>query len=199
MLHLAVLDVHQHRPSTCATCEMFFDNMHALCSLMKPTMFSLVIDRGYWPFDSRTLPSPQQVAAVSRDMMVVPVSLWRRLDGFDEALSPRLEDADLCLRARQQSGLEAVLITGLAAGVSLQPLLSRAEDTTNTYTSEQFNPLLVTPAVLSALHSFSSRWMEVQAEERRLRHITPARLSWVIHCGGSQGMEAATILQHLYK
>jgi hypothetical protein len=134
---------------------------------------------------------------VSRDLLLMSVPLWQELRGFDQVMSPVLESPDLCLRARQAG--HSVVVTGLAVGVSTHPLLSRAKDDTSAYTSEKFNPLHLSLPTKNALGAFSDRWIAQQAEERSRGYLTPAKLTWVIHCGGSQGMEAATILQHLYK
>lgn len=168
-----------------------------MCCLSMCSLHNAFAGRGYWPFDSRTVGGLKEATSVSPDMMLLSVSLWRELQGFDLDMSPVLESSDLCLRARQAG--HVVVSTGLAAGVATQPLLSRANDRSSAYTSEKFNPLHLSLATKNALHAFSDRWMESQAEERRKHYITPAKLTWVIHCGGSQGMEAATILQHLYK
>ena len=39
------------------------------------------------------------------------------------------------------------------------------------------------------------RWGQALASLVEARRLTQSRLTWVMHCGGSQGLEAAVILQ----
>lgn len=112
-------------------------------------------------------------------------------------MSPGFEDIDMCLRVRDM-GL-AVNVVGQAVGVTVKALHTYDDDETNDLTSSLFNPLYMRLSTLSAFQAFSKRWKEKRQIERSANFLTPAKLTWVIHCGGSQGLEAATILQTLYK
>jgi hypothetical protein len=151
--------------------------------------------RGYWPSDSRTL-SVSSATAVSRHLMSLSWKTFLSLDGFSPAMSPLMEDIDLCLRAAELN--YTIRITGQSTAISLESIMA-VKDTTNDYTSSIINPLALSHASLQALSTFSERWKDKQAEVRRKGYLTDAKLTWVIHCGGSQGLEAATILQTLYK
>ena len=158
--------------------------------------------RGYWATDKRTH-SHEQALAVSKDMMIFKKSiLLNKVVNsphglFDETMSPMFEDVDLCLRAKEQ-GL-VVNIAGEAVGTSTKALYMYDEDEISHLTSSLFNPLHMKLSVLQAFQAFSKRWKEKHQLERERNFLTPAKLTWVIHCGGSQGLEAATILQTLYK
>eukprot|EP00602_Paraphysomonas_sp_CaronLab_P000321 CAMPEP_0185031604 /NCGR_PEP_ID=MMETSP1103-20130426/19159_1 /TAXON_ID=36769 /ORGANISM="Paraphysomonas bandaiensis, Strain Caron Lab Isolate" /LENGTH=1396 /DNA_ID=CAMNT_0027567171 /DNA_START=153 /DNA_END=4340 /DNA_ORIENTATION=- len=152
--------------------------------------------RGYWPLDSRTRGGVKNATAVSRHLMSFSVDVWRTLGGFSESMSPMFEDSDLCLRAAD-IGLR-VAITGMSVGISLEPLFSRS-DSLSDYTSQIYSPLRLSGPATMAHNAFSGKWRESQEELRQASYLTPAKLTWVIHCGGSQGLEAATILQTLYK
>ena len=116
---------------------------------------------------------------------------------FDEIMSPMFEDVDLCLRAREL-GL-VVNIAGEAVGTSTKALYMYDDDEVSHLTSSLFNPLQMKLSMLQAFQAFSQAWKEKRQLERQKQFLTPAKLTWVIHCGGSQGLEAATILQTLYK
>jgi hypothetical protein len=51
----------------------------------------------------------------------------------------------------------------------------------------------------NAIETFSHTWRETRAMALSSNYLTSSRVTWVIHCGGSQGLEAATILQSLHK
>lgn len=116
---------------------------------------------------------------------------------FDESMSPVFEDVDLCLRARE-IGI-GVNIAGQAVGTSTKALYMYDDDEISHLTSSLFNPLHMKLSVLQAFQRFSDKWKVKHQIEREKQFLTPAKLTWVIHCGGSQGLEAATILQTLYK
>jgi hypothetical protein len=145
--------------------------------------------RGYWPNDERTL-SASPALSVSRDMMLIPTYLFVQLNGFDPLTSPRLEGSDFCLRAQAQAHVSS----GAAIGVSLLAHCTTV-DTTPDYTSK--SPLKLSKYELEALREYSLRWRELERQTKAANYLTSAKLTWVIHCGGSQGLEAATILQTL--
>jgi hypothetical protein len=146
--------------------------------------------RGYWPNDERTL-SASPALSVSRDMMLIPTSLFVRLNGFDPLTSPRLEGSDFCLRAQAQAH-----VTTISSGAAIGVLLL-AHCTTPDYTSKLLSPLKMSKYELEALREYSLRWREVERQTKAANSLTSAKLTWVIHCDGSQGLEAATILQTL--
>jgi hypothetical protein len=152
--------------------------------------------RGYWPNDERTLSSSPSLS-VSRDMMLIPSSLFFQLHGFDPLTSPHLEDSDFCLRAHSLFNT-TTLSSATAIGITLLSQYTTI-DTTPEYTSTLFSPLKMSGNELEALREYSVRWREVERERKRKSYLTTAKLTWVIHCGGSQGLEAATILQTLYQ
>lgn len=84
-------------------------------------------------------------------------------------------------------------------GTSTKALYMYDEDEVSALTSTLFNPLQMKLSVQQAFRSFSRSWRDKHRAWREARFLTPAKLTWVIHCGGSQGLEAATILQTLYK
>jgi GT2 family glycosyltransferase len=129
--------------------------------------------------------------------MLIPTSLFVQLHGFDSLTSPHLEDSDFCLRAQAQAGVTTVS-SGAAIGISLLAH-STTIDTTPDYTSKLFSPLKMSKSELEALREYSLRWREVERQRKAANYLTSAKLTWVIHCGGSQGLEAATILQTLYQ
>jgi hypothetical protein len=129
--------------------------------------------------------------------MLLPSDLWQTLHGFDPLTSPHLEDSDLCLRGLFHHNISSIS-AGNAVGVTLLSHFTTI-DTTPEYTSKFFSPLSLSSTELEALREFSFRWRELETKRKEANYLTPAKLTWVIHCGGSQGLEAATILQTLYK
>ena len=129
--------------------------------------------------------------------MLLPSALWRTLHGFDPVTSPHLEDSDLCLRALFDHNISSIS-AGNAVGINLLSHFTTI-DTTPEYTSKFFSPLSMSGMELEALREFSLRWRELEKKRKEANYLTSAKLTWVIHCGGSQGLEAATILQTLYK
>lgn len=130
-------------------------------------------------------------------MMLVPLTLWIQLGGFDPATSPHLEDSDFCLRAFSQAHVQTIS-SGIAVGISLLSHFTTI-DTNPEYTSKIFSPVLMSTIELESLREYSLRWREVEKKRKESNYLTKAKLTWVIHCGGSQGLEAATILQTLYQ
>ena len=94
---------------------------------------------------------------------------------------------------------KSLLSPGEAVGTSTKALYMYDEDELSHLTSSLFNPLQMKPLMLHAFQAFSRRWKATRQQERQEGFLTPAKLTWIIHCGGSQGLEAATILQTLYK
>jgi hypothetical protein len=151
--------------------------------------------RGYWPNDERTL-SASPTLSVSRDMMLIPTSLFVWLNGFDP-LTSRPEGSDFRLRAQAQAH-----VTTISSGAAIDASLLAHYTTVNTtpdYTSKLFGPLKMSKYEWEALREYSLRWREVERQRKAANYLTSAKLTWAIHCDGSQGLEAATILQTLYQ
>lgn len=129
--------------------------------------------------------------------MIVPVSTWNILEGFDVEMSPLLEDSDFCLRAYHEFNI-STFSSGYSVGISLLAHHTTI-DTINEYTSKLYSPLKLSSLQVDSIRKYSGRWREKERVRREQNYITDAKLTWVIHCGGSQGLEAATILQTLYK
>lgn len=151
--------------------------------------------RGYWAGDSRTL-GVNPAYAVSRRMMALAKRTWLDLGGLSAVMSPLVEDVDICARALHR-GLQVVVV-GEVQGVSVGPLLL-SSDREEAYTSEIYNPRSMSTPFLAALRAFSELWSDFFNTRRSDKYLSKSRFTWVIHCGGSQGYEAATILQEMYK
>ena len=62
----------------------------------------------YSPYVARDRSAVQAVEAISGAVMLMPRSLFKALQGFDESYRLHVEDLDLCRRARQLGALVAV-------------------------------------------------------------------------------------------
>ena len=151
--------------------------------------------RGYWPGDSRAI-GIHPADAVSRHMMAVTRSTWMSLGGLNALMSPVADDVELCARALLAN--LTVVVVGGARGVSTGPLLL-ADERESSYTAEVFNPRSMAAPHLHAIKAFTDAWKDFFRARRVAGYLTDAKFTWVIHCGGSQGLEATTIMQTLYK
>jgi hypothetical protein len=159
-------------------------------------MWCDVLSRGYWALDRRTL-AQDQVTAVSQHLMGISTHTWQRLNGFliDEMVG-EFADIDVCLRAREIGLL--IIASGQVLGTSTRSLLPPYHsDRADAYTADKYSQVNSDSKTHHALHALSDRWGRVLGSIREERYITQGRAAWVMHCGGSQGLEAATILQHL--
>ena len=153
--------------------------------------------RGYWIGDERTR-GLHPVDGVSRQLMALTKDTWNSLGGFRPEMESVADDMDLCAHALQL-GL-VVAVTGDAVGTSTRPLLDDSYgDLEGELTSQLYSPAHMPPYALHAYRLFSERWWSLFQERREGGYRTTGKFTWVIHCGGSQGFEAALILQHLYR
>jgi hypothetical protein len=137
--------------------------------------------------------------AISRNLMGFTFQTWKNLKNpvFLSEMSPGFDDFDFCFSASFHDEV-SILVTNQSQGISLEELWI-PEFQSNQLTSERYDPIHLLPSTLQALTVFTERWKEMIRKEISSRYLTSLRVTWVIHCGGSQGLEAATILQSLHK
>ncbi len=174
---------------------------------MRFVVYNCIVScRGYWPLDKRTRPSldPDKHSAdydaalgVYKYSFAMAIGTWQALQGFNVDMHPSAEDSDLCLRARFNHNM-SVKVVGDSVGTLLLEVIpgSRYVDA---QTADLINPLALTDSELRSLRLFTDVWMQPLRHYRESKFITKANMTWIIHCGGSQGYEAATILQSLHK
>jgi hypothetical protein len=123
-------------------------------------------------------------------------STWTEFTlSFRPRFSP-FEDIDLCLLANG-IGVESY-VTKDSFSISLEEMFVPAFKSSD-LTSDLFDPSLLHPTTVKSLQTLTSTWIELYRKEKESKYVTSAKLTWIIHCGGSQGLEAATIIQSLHR
>lgn len=161
--------------------------------------------RGYWRDDSRAR-GLQSAASTSHYMTLISRDIFRDLGGLNSDMAPLFALPDLCMRASTKS--YSIAVTD-ASAVLLDEYLFAFNALTNSLTVNYFMPLYLFGDHAAAMTAFSDAWLSVYREKRDAHYLsiaqsyisnitTSPRFTWVIHCGGSQGYEAATILQELH-
>ena len=131
----------------------------------------------------------RSVIAVSMVGMAIKRNVFHDLGGFQGDGSSLLiySEANLCLGAAQQ-GLDVLLVRD-AVAVWHDPLPRHTESLAESH---------MAGGVATEQARFSSTWGDsLQDWVARRLELEDIRVRWIMHCGGSMGLEAATILTAL--
>ena len=157
---------------------------------------------------------------VARHCLMVGRATFFELNGFSPDLTGALEDADLALRlalrldlaaghngqasgqAGEGGGLQgdqgsAAFVAAGGRVVAMNPEGYPELDSAYASQAFDFRAGVDRERLSDSRAAFVGRWGRRLAARVASRRLTSARLSWVVHCGGSQGYEAATILAGL--
>ena len=156
---------------------------------------------------------------VARHCLMVGRATFFELNGFSPDLTGALEDADLALRlalrldlaadhngqASRQAGeggdqgdqSSAAFVATGGRVVAMNP--EGYPELDSAYASQMFDfrAGVDRERLSDSRAAFVGRWGRRLAARLASGRLTSARLTWVVHCGGSQGYEAATILAGL--
>ena len=151
--------------------------------------------RGQRPTDARSLKTTS-VDSVSRFGLLIPLDTFRSVGGFEPQMSPYLEEHDLCLKLTHggptaakgagegEGGALKVLVSGDATIVGINPGFN--PELSDAYESDIFTATKRPGDSVSALNGFVGRWSSALKADIKADQISDARVSWIIHCGGSQ-------------
>jgi hypothetical protein len=140
--------------------------------------------RGYNSDDQRSR-EVSPVHGVSEICWMVPASLFIALGGLGSRLGS-FQSADFCLSAKAAGA--SILSVGTAVVTSTDPENDPAWDDKQVTFSDTED---------SSTYVFLRKWRAHLNELIQGRFSGQAHLHWIMHCGGSQGLEGATILQEL--
>eukprot|EP00455_Lapot_gusevi_P039883 TRINITY_DN4488_c0_g4_i3.p1 TRINITY_DN4488_c0_g4~~TRINITY_DN4488_c0_g4_i3.p1 ORF type:complete len:1638 (+),score=410.79 TRINITY_DN4488_c0_g4_i3:94-5007(+) len=140
----------------------------------------------YRGYSSLYLPASQtaMVPAVSTHSVLIRRELLSQVSSFDDRFEPVLHDVDLMLTLRSQ-GYRCVLVHDSIV-FNTAPELPDSDTMFSMWDVHE-----------SAVAQFSKKWDAELRPEVTGQYEVNAVTRWVMHCGGSQGLETARILQGL--
>lgn len=147
--------------------------------------------RGYDANDERAH-SIAEVDALTTFSVLMKQKTFKTMS-FDAKFVPEFEMPDLSIQL-QEKGLKT-LVNGQSVIISSHTPNHKKFDLEND--SDRFSPGEVDLDFLASTRAFSKKWGKFLLTKLAARKRTDAKLNWIIHCGGSTGLEAAQILPTL--